>query len=185
MNSEKDIVNRIRSGDSHAMKDFYDLYAAYLSGVCSRYVADGDDQKDVFQDCIISIIQHIGEFEYRGNGSLKAWVTRIAINQALSFLRNKKRLNIVTLDDEKTDVEDDSTIETADIAPQVIHDIIKRLPEGYRAVFNLYVVEGKSHKEIAKLLGIKEMSSASQLHRAKAILAKEIEKYRKEKEKRA
>lgn len=179
MYSEKDLVKRLRRGDNAAMRDFYALYAGFLSGVCSRYVANDDDQKDVFQDCLVSIIQHVGEFDYRGEGSLKAWAARIAVNQSLSYLRSHKRFDTVDLDENLANVADNAPPETTDVPSDVLHSMIRALPDGYRAVFNLFVVEGKSHREIAQLLGIREVSSASQLHRAKALLAREIKEYKK------
>jgi len=180
-NSEKDLAKRLRRGDNGAMRDFYALYAAHLSGVCSRYIANNADRDDVFQDSLVSIIQHIGDFEYRGDGSLKAWATRIVVNQALTFLHNSKRIDTVAIEQDVGDVADVGEPATDDLPPSVLHDMIRRLPDGYRAVFNLYVVENKSHREIARLLNIKEATSASQLHRAKALLAREINEYRNNK----
>lgn len=179
-NNEKSIARRLRHGDNAAMRDFYALFANYLTGVCSRYISNDDDVKDVLQDCMVSIIQHIDSFEYRGNGSLKAWATKIAVNCAIRFLKDGKRLETVELPPDIGNISDEEPPDTDDIPPEAIHAMIRRLPEGYRTVFNLYVVEGKSHHEIAQTLGIKEMSSASQLHRAKTLLAKEINKYKSE-----
>ena len=73
------------------METFYTLYAERLAGVCSRYIVDQEDLKDVFQDALLSIITHIGEFEYRGDGSLLAWAKRIVVNEALRFLRTTRQ----------------------------------------------------------------------------------------------
>ena len=130
---------------------------------------------------MLSIISNINTFEYHGKGSLRAWATRIVVNHALGFLRNKKRTLSLFVDNPQdiADVEDDdSPPDIGNIPAGVVTDMIRQLPEGYRMVFNLYVIDGKSHKEISRLLGIKEDSSASQLHRAKAILAKKITEYR-------
>ena len=179
--SEKSIAEGIRKGDNHAMRDFYASYGGLLTAVCSRYVADDDDVKDVIQESLLSIISNINTFEYHGKGSLRAWATRIVVNHALGFLRNKKRTLSLFVDNPQdiADVEDDdSPPDIGNIPARVVTDMIRQLPEGYRMVFNLYVIDGKSHKEISRLLGIKEDSSASQLHRAKAILAKKITEYR-------
>ena len=179
--SEKSIAEGIRKGDNHAMRDFYASYGGLLTAVCSRYVADDDDVKDVIQASLLSIISNINTFEYHGKGSLRAWATRIVVNHALGFLRNKKRTLSLFVDNPQdiADVEDDdSPPDIGNIPAGVVTDMIRQLPEGYRMVFNLYVIDGKSHKEISRLLGIKEDSSASQLHRAKAILAKKITEYR-------
>lgn len=178
MLNEKDIASGIRRGDGQAMRDFYTLYAAYLAGVCSRYIANNDDQRDVFQDSLLAVIQHIDSFSYRGAGSLKAWATRITVNKALLFLRNEKRMRFVDIGNSVGDIADEDIPATNDIPPDKIHDMIRQLPDGYRTVFNLYVIEGRSHKQIAETLGITETTSASQLHRAKALLAKKITEYR-------
>ena len=179
--SEKSMAEGIRKGDNRAMRDFYASYGGLLTAVCSRYVADDDDVKDVIQESLLSIISNINTFEYHGKGSLRAWATRIVVNHALGFLRNKKRTLSLFVDNPQdiADVEDDdSPPDIGNIPARVVTDMIRQLPEGYRMVFNLYVIDGKSHKEISRLLGIKEDSSASQLHRAKAILAKKITEYR-------
>lgn len=178
-NSEKSIARRLHHGDSGAMRDFYALYANHLAGVCSRYIANDEDKKDVFQESLLSIIQHIDSFEYRGEGSLKAWATRVTVNQAINFL--KKRNGMTTLELDSCVIEppyDAEPPDISDISADTLHTMIRQLPDGYRTVFNLYVVENKSHREIAQMLGIKEVSSASQLHRAKAMLAKKINEYR-------
>lgn len=163
------------------MRRFYDLFAEYITGICSRYIDDSDDVKDVFQECMIKIVRNIGRFEYRGNGSLRSWVTRIAVNESLTFLKSRKQAELTALDFDIRDETETDDPDIADVPPEVIHSMIRQLPAGYRTVFNLYVIEGKSHKEIADMLNIKEASSASQFHRAKNTLAKEIERYRNNK----
>ena len=159
------------------MREFYSLYAGYLTGVCSRYVTDDDDMKDVFQESLIHIITHIVDFSYRGDGSLRAWATKIVVNESLRFLRDTKRNELMLLDREVPDVPEEDDPPISDVPPDVIHSMVSQLPTGYRMVFNLYVFENKSHREIAALLGIKEKSSASQLSRAKNLLAKMIRQY--------
>lgn len=159
------------------MREFYSLYAGYLTGVCSRYVTDADDMKDVFQESLIHIITHIADFSYRGDGSLRAWATKIVVNESLRFLRNTKRNELMLLDREVPDMPEEDDPPISDVPPDVIHSMVSQLPTGYRMVFNLYVFENKSHREIAALLGIKEKSSASQLSRAKNLLAKMIRQY--------
>ena len=176
-NNEERLAKLLRNGDNGAMREFYSLYAGYLTGVCSRYVTDEDDMKDVFQESLINIITHIADFSYRGNGSLKAWATRIVVNESLRFLRDTKHHELMQLDREVPDVPEEDDPPISDVPPDVIHRMVSQLPTGYRMVFNLYVFENKSHQEIASLLGIKEKSSASQLCRAKNLLAKMIGQY--------
>ena len=160
------------------MKALYDRYAGFLTAVCSRYIENKEDVKDLMQDSFIRIFSSIGSFEYRGEGSLKAWMIRIVINNTLKYIRDNIQKGMISIDEDIPDVPDEEIPEISEIPPSVIQEMIRRLPEGYRTVFNLFVFEGKSHKEIAMLLGIKENSSASQLHRAKALLAGWIREYR-------
>ena len=160
------------------MKALYDRYAGFLTAVCSRYIENKEDVKDLMQDSFIRIFSSIGSFEYRGEGSLKAWMSRIVINNTLKYIRYNIQKGMISIDEDIPDVPDEEIPEISEIPPSVIQEMIRRLPEGYRTVFNLFVFEGKSHKEIAMLLGIKENSSASQLHRAKALLAGWIREYR-------
>ena len=176
-NSEEAWLRLIQKGDEQAMRTLYLRHIRYLAAVCSRYVSDDEDVKDVLQEAFLKIFASIGTFEYRGEGSLKGWMTRIVLNESLKFIKNNCRLDIIELRPEEADIPDEAP-DTTDVPPSVIHQMIKELPDGYRTIFNLYVVEGKSHKEIAALLGIKENTSASQLHRAKTLLADKIRKYK-------
>ncbi len=165
-------------GDEAAMEWIYRRYVRYLSALCSRYITSDDDIKDVLQESFLRIFSSLGEFKYRGEGSLKAWMAKITLNETLKFIRGNNRLNIVDIDCETKEIVDESSMETNEIPTETLHRFIRELPEGYRTVFNLYVIDDKSHKEIASLLGIKENTSASQLHKAKAMLAQRINQYR-------
>lgn len=178
---EQRLVKRLQDGEKGAAREFYSLYADYLAGVCSRYIVDEDDQKDVFQDALVHILSHIGDFQYRGAGSLPAWATRVVVNQSLKFLRTNQRHEFAPLCDDIADEPETDDPPISDVPPDAIHEMVSRLPTGYRTVFNLYVFEDHSHKEIARLLGISERTSASQLHRAKNLLAKMIQQYHNDK----
>lgn len=176
--SEQKLAERIKKRDNAAMKALYDQYAGYLTAICSRYIDNKEDIRDLMQESFIRIFSSIGSFEYRGEGSLKAWMSRIVTNNALKHIRDNLRNKAISTEDDIPDIPDEDIPEISDIPPSVIQQMIKRLPEGYRTVFNLFVFEEKSHKEIAGILGIKENSSASQLHRAKSMLAGWIREYR-------
>mgnify|MGYP000346632428 FL=1 len=178
---EKHIIKLFRRGDASAMDCLYSEYADYLTAVCARYISDDDELKDVLQESFIKIFSKIGEFNYRGNGSLRAWITRIVINESLLTIRKKKNSPIINIENEPPDIQDDEP-ELGNIGEEVLTNMIRQLPDGYRTVFNLFVIEGKSHKEIAKILNIKADSSASQFHKAKKQLAKMIKNYRLNKE---
>lgn len=175
-NEEQRLVKRLQEGDKTAAREFYTRYGGSLAGVCVRYIADEEDVKDVIQNALVHIFSHITEFKYRGSGSLEAWVVRIAVNESLKFLRTKVQYELLQPDyDVIDDSEDDPSVR--DIPPDILRKMLNRLPTGYRTVLNLYVFEGKNHQEIARLLGIKKDSSASQLLRAKSMLAQMIRKY--------
>lgn len=173
IDEEQMIVESFRRGESTAIDKLYSKYANYLTSICARYVSNDDDLKDVLQESFIKIFTQIDTFEYRGKGSLKAWISRIVVNESLQYLRHAKLSLMTSSDIEPPDLPDEDP-DTEGISPQTMTELLRKLPDGYRAVLNLYVIEGKSHKEIASLLGIKADSSASQLHRAKNMLARMI-----------
>ena len=175
-NEEQRLVKRLQEGDKTAAREFYTRYGGSLAGVCVRYIADEEDVKDVIQNALVHIFSHITDFKYRGSGSMEAWVVRIAVNESLKFLRTKVQYELLQPDyDVIDDSEDDPSVR--DIPPDILRKMLNRLPTGYRTVLNLYVFEGKNHQKIARLLGIKKDSSASQLLRAKSMLAQMIRKY--------
>ena len=168
----------IRRGDNAAMREFCSLYVPHLKAICTRYVTDSDDASDVLQETLISIVTHISDFHYLGQGSLKAWATRIAVNESLNYIRRNRRQELTLQEqyiDDIAEEEEDPPIE--DIPPEVIQQMVRQLPTGYRTVFNLYVFEDKSHQEIAQLLGTSVKTSISQLHKAKNLLAQMIQTY--------
>ncbi len=176
---EEQLVNLARKGDSDAVRQLYDSHAAYLTAVCSRYMADREDARDVLQDAFVKIFGGLDKFRYRGEGSFRAWCTRIVINGALKALR--RRPGLVGVTNSVPDIEDGEVGSLLpDLPPEVLQQMIKELPDGYRTVFNLYVFEQLSHKEIASMLGIRADSSASQYSRARALLARKIKDYVKE-----
>jgi RNA polymerase sigma-70 factor (ECF subfamily) len=175
--NEAQLLERLRSKDPAASRLFYERYAGYLTAVCLRYVPDRSDTKDILQEAFIRMFDRMEDFEFRGEGSLKAWAVRIVVNGALKNLRRKKRLQFV---EDLPDLPEEEEPEVEKMPPGVIQKLIEGLPDGYRTVFNLVVFEHKSHREIAGLLGIKEDSSASQFSRARALLARQIKTYLKE-----
>ena len=125
----------------------------------------------------MKILHAVGDFQYRGEGSLKAWVARIVTNEALDYLKKKNRLKFTDDIPDTAEEEDDDAHAMDDIPPAVLNDMIGRLPPNYRIVLNLFVFGQHPHREIARQLGIKESSSASMLFRAKKMLAKMISEY--------
>lgn len=180
MNIEQDIAERFRRGDSQAGKLLYETYASWLLGVCLRYVGDRDTAKDLLHDGFIQILTHNRQFSWKGEGSLKAWLFKVQQNVILQHLRTQEKMDeTLSLDEvQMTDIPEPET--TRDIPHRVLMQLISELPSGYRTVFNMFVIDGHSHKEISQLLGIKEKTSASQLVHAKQLLVARINAWRKE-----
>lgn len=178
---ERQVFEKARDGDRKAVRQLYDRYSPFLAATCARFLPDKGDQKDVLQEGFVRIFSSLDKFDYRGEGSLKAWMRQIVVNECLKALRKRKRSVPIVFEDElRDDVEIDEDTgppEVEKVPAAAIHEMIKELPEGYRAVFNLYVLEEKNHKEIAELLGITESTSASQLYRARMMLAKKIKDF--------
>ena len=172
---EQDIASSAAAGNSEAMRQIYCRYAGVLTAAVARYVVDDDAVRDVLHDALVKAFQGIAGFEYRGPGSLRAWLQRIAVNEALAWLRMRKRLDVVSLDDDCVPIDDVAADDAADAALDSMErldaaqllELMKRLPDGQRTVLNLYAVEHRSHREIAEMLGISPESSAAQLHRAR------------------
>ena len=174
---EQRLAKRLRNSENGAMQEFYTLYAEQLAGVCARYIVDKEDMKDVFQESLVQIITHIYDFEYRGEGSLQAWATKVVVNESLKFLRTARRQELLFTERDTAEEPAADEPQIEDIPPEVLHQMVSQLPTNYRTALNLYAFENKSHQEIAELLGIKEKSSSSLLCRAKDLLAKMIKEY--------
>ncbi len=182
MMSEKDISQGCKRGIANAQQELFDQYSQHLMAVIYRYVANDDDASDVLHDTFITIFTTIKSFKWEGKGSLKAWITRIAVNNAINFLRKRKRLinNSAPLENVADPPDDDDEQLTSSIGGidlDTILQMIAELPDGYRTVFNLHCLDGYSHQEIAQQLGISVKTSTSQLVRAKAILANRIREH--------
>ncbi|MGK6343504.1 RNA polymerase sigma factor [Chryseobacterium sp. DT-3] len=177
-NKEQILIRRLLTKEEAAWKELFGNYSGNLAGVCSRYLSGKDDVHDVLQNSFIKMFRSIATFEYRGSGSLKAWMIRITVNEALKHI--KQHSGITTNDDltEFPDIPNDEEPDLEEIPQAAIMKMIRSLPDGYRTVFNLFVFEKKSHKEIAGLLGIAENSSASQFHRAKGLLIQKIKEFK-------
>lgn len=141
--------------------------------LCYRYIPDREDAQEVLMDAFYQFFKNISGFTWRGEGSVKAWLKKIVINQCLMHLRKQK---MAFADVDGAVVEnigmDNSII--AQLSVKEIMQLVHTLPDGYRTVFNLYVFDGMGHKEIAELLGISENTSKSQLHKARTVLHKKL-----------
>ncbi|WP_278585527.1 RNA polymerase sigma factor [Coprobacter fastidiosus] len=176
---EEELVEHCKQKDKSAQKQLYELYAGALFALCIRYSGNREAAEDILHDGFLRIFTSFDKFDYRGEGSLKAWLSRIMVNTALEYIRKDGEMNrVLTLNEVPDIIDPESEDEDLEKIPQsVLMKFVSELPSGYRTVFNLYTFEEKSHKEIAALLGINEKSSSSQLFRARAILAKRIKMY--------
>ncbi len=182
MENEVELINGCRGGKESARKRLYTLYSKKMIAVCYRYTGDIDSAHDVMHDAFVKIFTN---FNFNGDCTLSTWITRVIVNQALDYLRQRRRMESVIVSEEQMpDVPYVDDNDGEEIPTDQLMMFVAELPEGCRTVFNLYVFEEKSHKEISNLLGIKEHSSTSQLHRAKCILAKRIKDYKENEERR-
>lgn len=175
----RQLVERIRKNDPRAMSQLYQMYVEELSSVCHRYVPSESDAKDVLQDCFVKVFTSMDTFEYRSETSFTGWMVKIVVNEALRFLKERKRLLFVDLQEADMVQTENGEPELERITGDELHQLISELPDGYRTVLNLHVFEGYSHQKIAELLNIEESTSASQLYFAKRLLAKRIKELMK------
>lgn len=169
--TEKDLIAGCLDGQSSAQKALFEMYAGKMIAVCMRYTRTRQEAEDILQDGFIKIFKHLHTFDHAG--SFEGWVRRIFINTALKIVTKKSYQN------EQLGVEDymDSPVAPAvysRLSEEDLLGIIDSLPQGYRVVFNLYAIEGYSHKEIAEMLEIGESTSRSQLLKARRLLQNKV-----------
>lgn len=170
--TDADLIHGCIQGDRRMQKALYDKYAGKMYAVCLRYMGNADDAQDILQDGFIKVYKNLERF--RGEGSFEGWVRRIFVNTAIEQIRKKK--NDLSLTEKEESIELKSVTAIENINEKDLMKVIRELSPGYRAVFNLYVVEGYSHKEIGDMLGISEGTSKSQLARARMILQEKIKR---------
>ena len=165
------LLDGCKKGDRKAQESLYKALASKMMGVCMRYAKDTFEAEDILQMGFVKVFQKVTEF--RSDGSFEGWIRRIMVNTAIeTYRKNLRSLNVVDIDEVY-----DQPQSTFDMGKLELNDLMKlvqQLSNGYRIVFNMYVIEGYSHKEIAEELGISEGASKSQLSRARAILKDKI-----------
>ena len=166
-----DLLEGCRAGDRKMQELLYRQSASKMLAVCMRYARDRMEAEDTLQLGYIKVFQKVKE--YRGDGSFEGWIRRIMVNTAIeSYRKNLKTLQIVSIEDSYE--QPSAGFDFSRMAMQDLLGLIQQLADGYRIVFNMYIIEGYSHKEIAATLGISEGASKSQLSRARAVLREEI-----------
>lgn len=182
--SESDLIRGCIEGDRRTQEELYRRFAPKMYAVCLRYAGDGDDAQDILQDGFVKVYKNLDRF--RGEGSFEGWVRRIFVNTSIEHLRRKTHLKPIAEKEENTIPYKENTV-LDNLGEKDILKLVKQLSPGYRTVFNMYVVEGYTHREIGDILGISEGTSKSQLARARMILQDMVitfldEKDRKQKE---
>lgn len=174
--TEKELLKQCLDGDRHAQQKVFDIYAPKMMAVCMRYGRHRLEAEEIMQDGFVKVFTHLHKFQYAG--SFEGWVRRIMVNTALKLVSKK------SFKDEQIGLEgyQESSVDPTVFAKLSADDLmalIAELPAGYRTVFNLNVLDGMSHKEIAEQLGIKESTSRSQLVKARLLLQEKIRKLNK------
>jgi RNA polymerase sigma-70 factor (ECF subfamily) len=171
---DETLIKECVKGNAKAQRMLFDKFSSKMLTVCRRYMSDFAEAEDVVQEGFVKIFLKLPEFKM--DGSLEGWVRRIMVNTALDALRkNKKFLQDSSLDDVGYKISDLGNA-SDELQAEDLMKIIQQLPDGYRMVFNMFAIEGYSHKEIGELLGISENTSKSQYSRARAYLKTRLEK---------
>ena len=170
--TEQELIQACKKNSRKAQQKLFDLYSPKMNGVLKRYLRSREDAEDVLVEAFFKVFTNLDRF--RGDGSFEGWIRRIVVNEALMFLRKQHNFNMTV---EITDFDQPVRLNVMDdLAVKDIMKLMGQLPTGYRTVFNLYVIEGYKHREIADLLGISINTSKSQLILAKKRLKALIEK---------
>lgn len=172
MDPEQELVEKCLANDPFAQELLYRRYASKMYGICLRYVRQREDASDILQEGFIRVFNNL--CHYRGEGSFEGWVRRIIVNTAINHYKaNTKYSHDLSVDEVSINVKIDNDA-LSQLSTEELLKVIQQLPDGFRMVFNLFVIEGYDHKEIGQMLGITENTSKSQLHRAKAALQKRL-----------
>ncbi len=168
-----ELIIQCKKQDAKAQGELYNLYNRILFAICLRYSPNYAEAEDNLQDAFITIFKKIEQ--YNGKGSFEGWIKRITVNTVLQKYRKQRSFEIV--DEGQIEDEEETEIETEEIPLDFLLKIVQELPDRYRLVFSMYVMDGYQHKEIAEMLGISDGTSKSNLARARTILQKKIEEY--------
>ena len=189
---ERTLAALCKSGDRSALQSLYETYGPWMMGISMRYVGDAERSRDILHDSFVKIFGSVGRFEWRGVGSLKAWIGRIVVNTALASLQRRHRFSDAdeteraggddgSVEEDDTEGNDDMVLYEA-VSDGTIVRCVGDLPVRLRVVFNLFIFENMPHGEIARRLGISESASKVRLHRAKTLLANALREYIKTRE---
>ena len=173
--SERQLIEGIQSGDREALRRLYERFSRFAMGVALRYVPEREDALDVVHDSFVIILTSINSFEYRGEGSLRNWVSKIVSHHAIDWIKKHEQLSFS--DQMPDEIEDDEEVAMEEVPKDLLNEMIGRLPLRYRVVINLRAFEELSYKDIALRLGISENTSVTLFSRAKRKLEKMMKEY--------
>lgn len=173
--NENAIIAKVRKQDRKAQTMLYDMYNRYWYVICLRYNNNLEDAQDVMQKGLIQIFSKINQFDEK-KGTFKAWSSKVIVNENLMFLRKKVSSFDLEYSEQIPEISDSKESALDALSAQELTSMIQRLPAGYRAVFNMYVIEGYNHVEISDILNITTGTSKSQLFKAKRMLRKQLER---------
>jgi RNA polymerase sigma factor (sigma-70 family) len=173
---DKIFIEKCREGDKVALQQLYKYYAPRMKGICLRYVYSASEAEDIFQDSFIKVLKNLKSYSFKG--SFDGWIKKIVINTAIDHYKKNHNYRNNYVSYEEVEETEQDTSEIADqLSANELLEIIKKLPHGYRLVFNLYAIEGYSHSEIAETLQISESSSRSQLCKARYFIKNILRHY--------
>jgi RNA polymerase sigma factor (sigma-70 family) len=168
------IVRGCQEDNPEAQRELYDMFKSKMFGVCLRYAGNYHDAEDIMQEGFLKVFEKIGQFSYKG--AFEGWIRKIMVNTALEKYR--MHFQTVAIHDNQAEIDQEQvTSLSGNIEVNELMSIIQELTPKYRLVFNLYALEGYSHKEISEMLQITEGTSKSNLSRARAILQEKVNKY--------
>lgn len=170
---EQELITNCINGNAIAQRKFFEKFAPKMLSVCLRYMKDRPEAEDVLQDGFIKVFQNLNKYEY--TGSLEGWIRRIIVNTALDQLRKNSKFGYMADVDEVGYKLENTSNTLEGLVVEDLMKMINNMPNGYKVVFNMFAIEGYSHKEIAETLGISENTSKSQYLRARDYLKKQLE----------
>lgn len=169
-----DLISECKNGSQSAHKQLYDMYKVKMYTLCLRYMSSKQDAEDMLQDGWIKVFKELNSFDSK-KGTFYGWIRKIFVNTNLEFLR-KKRLKFDDISDQAFEQKVSNEIDVFDqMSLRELVNMLQSLPTGYRSVFNLYVIEGYTHKEIGEILNISPNTSKTQLMKAKHIMKSKVE----------
>lgn len=174
MTDNEKLIKECQKKSAKAFDQLYNNYASLVFSICLRYTKDRAEAEDLMQECFIRILNKINEYEFKG--SFEGWLRRLTVNNAINFLKAKKSFASEDISEyEISDVQTNSDV-LSDMSAKEIIAVINKLPAGYRTVFNLHVIEGYKHTEIAEMLDISDITCRTQYKKAREALIELINK---------